>query len=241
MSYVFISYSHQDKESATKLEAELRANGFHPWRDQGDTGIRPGDMWKQSVEANVKASFCLLHLLSRSSVDSENVRYEVERAEHHGLLIMPLLVEVFDVPDPIASRQYVDFVRQDFDTAYRELQKRLIRYIVESRSKLTREIEGYVYWLIDDLLYAMEGLLGNNVTYCFGRGLRQATGKAEKVGVDDVVINRLKILKGEVEATPQAGWTPDKRKQVVSKLRHVFIPAATEADKKQPQFDPGQG
>ncbi len=104
---VFFSYARADAEFVLKLANDLRAAGIGLWIDQLD--ISPGERWDSAVESALKASPCLLVVLSPASVASQNVMDEVALALATNKKVVPVLHTQCDIPFRMQRLQYVDF------------------------------------------------------------------------------------------------------------------------------------
>ena len=51
--YIFISYSHRDTDTVTRIMETLRAQGFNIWYDDG---INPGSVWRDEIAMNARRS-----------------------------------------------------------------------------------------------------------------------------------------------------------------------------------------
>lgn len=90
--YVFISYSHNDKDAVYADLKQLYGAGLHFWYDKK---LRVGDFWDKRVEERIKSEQCIGALLFTgvNTVKSEAVEQElklcqerVERAEQDGTI-----------------------------------------------------------------------------------------------------------------------------------------------------------
>ncbi len=88
--YAFISYAHANNELVQKLLAALHARGCRFWYDQG---IRTGISWGQEVSMKLLNSSLVIFLVSRASLDSENVKDELYLAKKNKLPIFPVYIE----------------------------------------------------------------------------------------------------------------------------------------------------
>jgi len=92
MSYeIFISYSSVDRNLANAVCAKLEEAGRRCWIAPRD--IPPGAEWGSSILDGIKACKMFLLLFSKSSDASPQVIREVERAVHHGLIVIPIRIE----------------------------------------------------------------------------------------------------------------------------------------------------
>jgi len=89
MGKVFISYAHEDEEEAKAVEALLRELEADPFRDESK--LRLGDRITPSVQEELDQCLALLVILSRHSLKSLWVPYEVGRAEALGKRVIPYL------------------------------------------------------------------------------------------------------------------------------------------------------
>lgn len=74
---VFISYSQQDEDWASKIRKVLKKEGLDVWDDRE---ILPGDNWAAKVSEALQESEAMVVLLSHNSLSSNNVRREIEYA-----------------------------------------------------------------------------------------------------------------------------------------------------------------
>lgn len=105
---IFISYSHTDSEFANSLCKEIEAAGYDVWLDRTD--IKTGSHWDDEIVKGLNASQVFLILLSNKSVSSQNVKDEIGYAIDHNMQILPILLEVCDLPIRLKRYQYVDIV-----------------------------------------------------------------------------------------------------------------------------------
>ena len=116
MVKVFISYAHEDQDSATRLYRELKAvNGIEPWFDKESLG--PGMRWKPAIRKNIRESDFFVALLSKKSgsrrgfVHSElNTALEVLKEFPEGqIYLIPVRLDDCQMPvDELTEIQYVD-------------------------------------------------------------------------------------------------------------------------------------
>jgi hypothetical protein len=115
---VFFSYARSDSEFVLKVAKALRNEGRRIWVDQLD--IPKGGRWDDEVEKALKASSCLLVVLSPSSTQSQNVLDEVSFALEGKKVVLPILLQSGSIPFRLKRLQYIDFTG-DYDDAYRQL------------------------------------------------------------------------------------------------------------------------
>ena len=105
---VFLSYSRKDKEIANTLVEGLSANGIQVWID--NVHIEGGLKWDSAIETALEKTKILILLLSKSSVNSENVKDEVSYALEEKLDFITVLIEETNVPYRWRRVQYIDML-----------------------------------------------------------------------------------------------------------------------------------
>ena len=87
--FVFVSYAHKDKNDVFPLIKCLQDNQVHVWYDEGIIG---GTEWPEEVATNLMKSRTVIVMLSNQSVQSANVRREVNLAlaEGRNLVVVQL-------------------------------------------------------------------------------------------------------------------------------------------------------
>jgi len=125
----FLSYSHEDKDSATKIATSLRAGGIDVWVDRWE--IQPGDSLVQKIfEEGLSGADAFLALISKNSINSPWVRQELDVAlikRIEGITrIIPILLDGVKPPDHLRPLRWVD-MSGDFDNALREIQMAIFK------------------------------------------------------------------------------------------------------------------
>lgn len=127
MVYIFISYSHRDRDFRVKLETDLRSSGIRLWVDER---LRGGDFWDDEVE-KILSDADLTHVLvlvSAHSMQSENVMNEIRFAINEGKLIVPLVISDYGKRRLImGTRLEIDF-REDYSKGLDKLLRDLSNY-----------------------------------------------------------------------------------------------------------------
>ena len=103
----FLSYARNDSEFALKLAKDLREAGANLWLDQLD--IMAGQHWDRSVEKALKGCECMILVLSKHSVESNNVMDELSYAIDNNKIVIPVLIKSCDIPLRLQRVQYIDF------------------------------------------------------------------------------------------------------------------------------------
>jgi TIR domain len=92
----FISYSNSDAAFALKLANDLKSAGASVWLDKLD--LIAGEPWNLAVEQALKRCPRMLVILSRASVQRENVLNEVSFALDKQKTVVPILYQECEVP-----------------------------------------------------------------------------------------------------------------------------------------------
>jgi len=105
MSYIFISYSHKDKEYAHRLEKALKRRDFEVWLDDR---IDYGTQWPKKIQEKLDGCKALILVMTARSYDSDWVQSELSRAKRKRKNIFPLLLEGEEPWLSVEATQYVD-------------------------------------------------------------------------------------------------------------------------------------
>ncbi len=114
----FFSYARSDAAFVLRVAQQLRSLGRGVWVDQLD--IPKGARWDEAVEAALRASPCLMVVLSPASVKSQNVLDEVAFALDERRPVLPILLQPVAVPFRLKRLQYIDFTGEH-DAAFDQL------------------------------------------------------------------------------------------------------------------------
>jgi len=112
---IFISYARKDQERAEPLVSMLEEGGFSVWMDKGN--IEAARLWSEQIVQAIKECRTLILLVSRNSLDSDNVLKEVMLASESKKKILPVYLEPCDLPDrfryQLAGIQHIEFYDLD--------------------------------------------------------------------------------------------------------------------------------
>lgn len=95
MADIFISYAHEDRESAEHVAQVLEAVGFTVWWDRR---IPAGRTWRSVLEEALQGMRCLIVLWSENSIKSTWVIEEAEEARRLGKIMLPVLIHKINPP-----------------------------------------------------------------------------------------------------------------------------------------------
>lgn len=103
--WVFLSYSHADRDAASKLRNDLQRAGCQVWMDPE---LKAGQNWTREIERALDKASTVVVLVSPTAYQSVNVRAEILRAQRKGKRIVPVIaVKGTDVPLPLEPLQWV--------------------------------------------------------------------------------------------------------------------------------------
>ncbi len=95
--FVFLSYSHRDRELLLPLFDALRDAGIPIWYDDG---IRAGSEWETEIIENLERASAFLFFVSENSLNSINCRDELMQARDLGKPFINVLIEDIDLSKP---------------------------------------------------------------------------------------------------------------------------------------------
>jgi TIR domain len=116
MSYIFISHSHNDNSFVKKLASDLRIAGHNVWVDIAVLNV--GDSLIRNIRPAIDQVDYVIAVLSKSTIDSEWVNRELEIAstreiEEKKVIVIPLILEIVDLPGFLKGKYYADFTNPD--------------------------------------------------------------------------------------------------------------------------------
>lgn len=126
----FLCYAKENVEEVRQLAARLKAEGWiDPWLDEED--ILPGQRWEDRVVNAVRESHAVIVFLSKVAVENEGffhkeLRLALDTAEEKPedtIFIIPIRLDICDVPIRLSQYQYVDYFGDDLqkERAYQHL------------------------------------------------------------------------------------------------------------------------
>ncbi len=104
---IFVSYARENGDFAWKLVRDLRDAGIATWFDQ--TSIHPGRPWDIEVEHGLKSCAGLVVVLTPDSVESREVRNEVNLVYEDEKPIIPMLLRECEIPYRWRTLNWIDF------------------------------------------------------------------------------------------------------------------------------------
>ncbi|MBR4459208.1 MAG: toll/interleukin-1 receptor domain-containing protein [Clostridia bacterium] len=99
--YVFVSYSHKDTAKATQIMRMMSEAGVLFWFDKG---IDPGSEWDENIAFHVENCGCMVAVVSRNYLQSDNCKDELKFARDLKKEILVVYIENCELPSGIALR-----------------------------------------------------------------------------------------------------------------------------------------
>ncbi|MBE6959415.1 MAG: toll/interleukin-1 receptor domain-containing protein [Ruminococcaceae bacterium] len=88
--YVFVSYSHKDKERVCEIISDLMLCACNIWYD---TGIHSGEDWNNEIALHLFNAECVIFMVTANSIESEYVKDELNFAKSKQKKIYPIFLE----------------------------------------------------------------------------------------------------------------------------------------------------
>ncbi|HMR47843.1 MAG TPA: toll/interleukin-1 receptor domain-containing protein [Arachnia sp.] len=128
--FAFISHSHIDQGRGFGLLAPLAKEGYQLWYDEG---LTPTVSWEEELRQTIKDCALFVMLISRVSVNREQVLKEVLIAEDLGKPILTLYLDDTALPERIrflGRLQGIEVWKRSFEDALGKVRGQLLAYDV---------------------------------------------------------------------------------------------------------------
>jgi len=99
--YIFISYSHKDKERVQPYIARLNQDCYRIWFD---SYIEAGTAWAKTIAEHLSASSCLISFITDNYLNSENCLDEIEYAKDNKIPTLIIYLDDLDLPQEFKMR-----------------------------------------------------------------------------------------------------------------------------------------
>ncbi len=99
--FIFVSYAHRDFDKVIPIIKALIDYGFRVWYDEG---IDPGAEWDANIAEHVEGCYCMLSILSRNYLASNNCLDELSYARDLEKKQMFVYLESVKLPGSLALR-----------------------------------------------------------------------------------------------------------------------------------------
>lgn len=100
-SYIFISYSHKDKDEVLSVLEPMVETGYRVWFDEG---IDPGTEWDENIAKHVEDCDALIAFISGNYISSDNCKDELNYARDLKKDRLLIYLEKTDLPSGMAMR-----------------------------------------------------------------------------------------------------------------------------------------
>lgn len=114
---IFLSYAKEDESKVKAIYRKLRKEHLNPWLDVAD--LLPGQVWDRVIIKTIRSARFVIVFLSKNSVTKRGyVQKEIKEAldaaemmPEGEIFIVPVRLEECDVPERLASLQWIDMFR----------------------------------------------------------------------------------------------------------------------------------
>lgn len=210
----FISYSRTDTAIATQLAEQLRKKHVNLWIDQLD--IPAGNRWDNAIEDALETCPGMIVLLSKTSVESENVLDEVSYALEENDQVIPVLLEPCDIPFRLRRLQYIDLSTNYEDGFNRLLQN--IGALEDRQDDMTIPEKGHSQGLLSENRTPKNSQIANGLVKTLPRRLFAFNETVSKTSSE--------ISKALPKALPKALNEPNTRQHSTVKKVTVDMTSA---------------
>ena len=130
---VFLSYARTDRDIAREMVDRLHNFGHELWFDEFE--LTPGTAWGREIDKALKASRAMIVLVSAASMDSKEVRREIDHAllsQNFAHRVLPVYLEpTDDVPWFLRTQKGIH-VGKDLSRAIRRVKTVLDHFSEQS-------------------------------------------------------------------------------------------------------------
>ena len=120
--YVFVSYSHNNKQEVRDIIAQLQKDGFHVWYDEG---VKPGARWSKNVAEHLQGCSFFIAMISADYLASSNCLDELEFARDTEVPRTLVYLTRTPLPPELKLRHNRNFAVQKFRMSERDFFSKL--------------------------------------------------------------------------------------------------------------------
>lgn len=84
-NYIFLSYSHVDKDAINMISTKMKNDGYCVWYDNG---INPGSEWSEDIAIHIEKAKVFVAFITKDYIKSENCKDELSYARENSLIII---------------------------------------------------------------------------------------------------------------------------------------------------------
>ena len=125
--YVFVSYSHCDRDFVKQIVALLMRTSCRIWYD---VGLHAGSTWTKGLPEKINNCACFLLFLSKNSADSDYVMDELTFAKSKKKLLIPIIIDDVTLPPHIefmiGKTHYIDYNSPDIQNKPITLKEKIV-------------------------------------------------------------------------------------------------------------------
>lgn len=217
---VFISHSSTDKKFVRTLKDDLTENSIETWFDEDELNL--GDSLSDKLELALEESSHFLIILSPTSVNSEWVRFELEKAlkqNNSQLLqkIIPVKYSACEVPKELVSLLYADLSNE-----VRQIQGDKVGFVSDGYSNFLHKLCKSIRNSEKALSTKDRSVLRKEISKEIAREL--VVSKHQIIKSNYTLIGYKDVLAKESYAKAVLTKTRDKELDTVKKIRPVLLP-----------------
>jgi len=158
LTKVFLSYSIKDKTNAKRLAYYLERNGVTVWYDEFE--IKLGQNIIEKIDKGLKESDYILILLSKDSLASKWVTYEIRNFVNQNKKIVTILLDDVEIPSYIMNSYTID-LRESSSIGFSNLLNYLkadLDKLSEKPNKAQNDINNSQYYLMKEKVNNTEAM-----------------------------------------------------------------------------------
>lgn len=107
MKTVFVCYESQDWDFVKMLVADLSRRNTSYWLDVKEVAKR--EVRDLEIQKAIQSCACFLMVISKNSIDSKQVMFELAYARMENKAIIPVLIDDCNIPRQLQQEDYIDF------------------------------------------------------------------------------------------------------------------------------------
>ncbi|MGB5910993.1 MAG: toll/interleukin-1 receptor domain-containing protein [Promethearchaeia archaeon] len=170
--YLFVSYSHEDKESVYPIIEDLHKKGVRIWYDDG---IHASSDWMEQIADSLLGSQSFMVFVTPRSLESENVNDEIHLAKHELKKMFIVYLEDTELPSRLklalgrkqALYRYKMSTERFWEKLRKEISKVTTDSSLESPAKTTEPKEPPVHTEIEPIIEIEETDKKEHVFICY--------------------------------------------------------------------------
>lgn len=101
--YIFLSYSHVDKDAINMIANKIKNDGYRVWYDNG---INPGSEWSEDIAIHIEKAKVFVAFITKDYIKSENCKDELSYARENSLIIILVFLKEVEIPSGMKLRNH---------------------------------------------------------------------------------------------------------------------------------------